>query len=150
MEKVETACSLFQQGFNCAQALLVAYGAEFSVHREAALKIASGFGGGIAWSGDTCGAVTGALMVLGLRFGSTDPDREKKELLYVISREFIDRFKSRNSAGSVVCRSLIGFDLRPEEEMPRSERDVIEKQCPEFVRNAAEIIDELMETHNEK
>ncbi len=68
MDRVETALSRFQEGFSCSQAILSTYGEEVGLARSLGLKLAAGFGGGMA---ETCGAVTGAFMVVGLKHGRT-------------------------------------------------------------------------------
>ena len=72
MSRVEQAVSCFQGGFNCSQAVLSTYAQDFGLDREAALKLAAGFGGGMGRMAGTCGAVTGAFMVLGLKHGPTE------------------------------------------------------------------------------
>ena len=124
--RIETAVSRFAEGFNCSQAVFSAY-AE-GLETETALKIASGFGGGMGRMAETCGAVTGAMMVLGLRFGAASPDREAKELIYARIREFADRFKARN--GSLDCRDLLGCDISTPEGL-RDRQESVYDDVPE-------------------
>jgi C_GCAxxG_C_C family probable redox protein len=113
------------------------------IDQETALKIASGFGGGMGRMAETCGAVTGAMMILGLRFGGTTPDREAKESVYARIRDFADRFQARN--GSLVCRILIGCDIStPEGYEMAQEKSLFTTTCPKFVRDAAEILEEML------
>ncbi len=83
MSRRKEAEALFSMGFNCAQAILASYGAELGVGKDIAFRLSSALGAGVARTGQVCGAVTWAIMVLGLRFGSTDPEDEirKEELL---------------------------------------------------------------------
>jgi C_GCAxxG_C_C family probable redox protein len=74
MSEIENAVSMFEEGFVCSQALLATYGAHFGLDREIALKAAAAFGGGMARMGETCGAVTGAFMLIGLKHGNVKPD----------------------------------------------------------------------------
>ncbi|MEA3294019.1 MAG: C-GCAxxG-C-C family protein [Euryarchaeota archaeon] len=67
MNKIECAVSCFKEGFSCSQALLSTYGPQFDLNREMALKVSGAFGGGIGHMGETCGAVTGVIMVIGLQ-----------------------------------------------------------------------------------
>ena len=116
--------------------------------KETALKIASGFGGGMGRMAETCGAVTGAMMVLGLRFGGTTPDREAKERVYAKVREFAEQFKARN--GSLVCRDLLGCDIStPEGYSIAQEKKLVSTTCPKFVRDACEILDEMLQRKEE-
>jgi len=141
MNQIDLALSRFAEGFNCSQAVLSAY-AE-GMDDETSLKIASGFGGGMGRMAETCGAVTGAMMVLGLRFGGTAPDREAKETIYARIREFADRFKARN--GSLLCRDLLGCDIStPEGYEAAKENMLVSTTCPKFVREAAEILEEVL------
>jgi len=141
MSRIELALSRFAEGFNCSQAVFSSC-AE-GMDEETALRIASGFGGGMGRMAGTCGAVTGAMMVLGLRFGGTAPDREAKERVYARIREFADRFKARN--GSLVCRDLLGCDIStPEGYEVAQEKELFTTTCPRLVRAAAEILEEML------
>jgi len=95
--------------------------------------------------GGTCGAVTGAFMIIGLKYGRTRvEDEETKEKAYSLGREFADRFESRN--GSVVCRELLGYDIgTPDERELAKEQKLFATLCPRFVRDAAEIIERILE-----
>src|SRR5271157_2412795 len=110
INRIETAESCFRQGFSCSQAILSTFGEQFGLDRDTVLKLAAGFGGGMGRMAGTCGAVTGAVMVLGLKYGAVSPDdRQAKELTYEKVREFAARFKERE--GSLVCRELLGYDI---------------------------------------
>ncbi len=145
MNSVESAVSRFKQGFNCCQALLSTYGTRFGLNREIALRVCSTFGGGMGRMGETCGGVTGALMVIGLRYGKTEvQDKQEKEMTYGLVREFVDRFKSRN--GSIVCRELLACDIGTPEGLKIAEdKNLIATLCPKFVQDAAEIMEEILE-----
>jgi C_GCAxxG_C_C family probable redox protein len=125
--------------------VLSSFGEEFGLDRELALKVAGAFGGGMARMGETCGAVTGALMVIGLKYGKTKAgDEGVREKTYEVVREFVKRFKSRH--GSLLCRELLGYDLSsPGERTAASEKGLFTTLCPQFVRNAAEILEEMIE-----
>ncbi len=110
MARIKNVEELFKKGYNCAQSLLAVYGNDFGIDYETALKIASALGGGMGKTGDTCGAVTGALMIIGLKYGALDAEDKKSEsITYSISRQFIKKFEARNS--TVVCRDLLGFEI---------------------------------------
>ena len=142
MNRVETAVSRFAEGYNCSQAVLSAYADRLGLDDETALKIAAGFGGGMGRMAETCGAVTGAFMVLGLKYGAASPDREAKERVYERIRHFAERFKTRN--GSLVCRDLLGCDISTAEGVQRArELELFTKTCPKFVRDACEILEEM-------
>ena len=120
--------------------MLSVYGEQFGLDRELALKIACAFGGGIARMGKTCGAVSGGLMVIGLKYGrSTIEDKEAREKTYALSNEFVKMFESRN--GSIVCKDLLGVDIgTPEGSNAAREKNLFITMCPEFVKDAAEIL----------
>lgn len=100
------------KGYNCAQAVLCAYADMFNLDERTAYKIAEGFGTGMGGMGDTCGAVTAAFMLIGLKNGSGLPDdKSTRAATYKQIREFADAFKAK--AGSVICRELKGENGRP-------------------------------------
>ena len=110
MNRVELAVSCFEEGYTCSQALLSTYSVKFGLDREIALRIADGFGGGMGSMGETCGAVTGAFMVIGLKHGRTVvEDRDAHRKTNSLVNDFIRLFKHRN--GSIVCRELLGCDI---------------------------------------
>jgi C_GCAxxG_C_C family probable redox protein len=142
MNKTEIATSLFKKGYNCSQALLAVYGIGLGLNEEAALKIASAFGGGMGRLGETCGAVTGALMIIGLKYGKVEPDEKAKVKTYELAREFVKKFKARNN--SIICKKLIGIDISSNGELEPDAEEIIKVKCPEYVQNAAEIIEEII------
>ncbi len=144
MDKADCAASSFKEGFNCSQSVLSTYSKLFGLNHEVALKIAQAFGGGMARMGQTCGAVTGAFMVIGLKHGKVKAeDEEAKEKSYKIVREFVKRFKSLH--GSIMCKDLLGYDLdNPEEREQAEEKQICETRCPEFVQNAVGILEKLL------
>ena len=145
MNYAERAADSFARGFNCSQSVLAAYAEQFGLTEELALKVAGGFGGGMGRMGETCGAVTGAIMVIGLKFASTTPgDMQGKENAYAVVREFVHRFKGRNV--TVLCRELLDCDISTPEGMKRAQQEkLIKKCCPKLIRDAAEILDQLIE-----
>ena len=144
MNPVETATKRFEDGFNCAQAVFSAYSEKDGISQEKALKTAAAFGAGIARRADMCGAVSGALMLIGLRHGATQADDQAaKEKTYALSQEFMRRFKALH--GSLECRALLGADLSTPEGMKEAkEKHLPATVCPKFVRDAAQIIQEIL------
>jgi C_GCAxxG_C_C family probable redox protein len=145
MNSAERAADYFARGCNCSQSVLAAYAEQFGLSEERALKVAGGFGGGMGRMAETCGAVTGAIMVIGLKFASTTPgDIQGKENAYAVVREFVHRFKGRNA--TVLCRELLDCDISTPEGMKRAQQEkLIKKCCPKLIRDAAEILDQLIE-----
>jgi C_GCAxxG_C_C family probable redox protein len=144
VNKVEKAASCFEEGFMCSQALLTAYAVEFGMERQTALKVSAAFGGGMGRMGEICGAVTGAFMVLGLKYGRTEVlDTKSHEKTNRLVKEFAERFKVVN--GSIVCRELLGCDLSTAEGRKIFvDSKLRETRCVKYVRDAAEIVEQLL------
>jgi C_GCAxxG_C_C family probable redox protein len=145
MSIADQAVACFDEGFNCSQAVFSAFAPQLGLDRVVALKVAGPFGGGIGRMGETCGAVTGALMVIGLKYGqTTSEDKAAKEKSYELVRQFAERFKARNR-GCLACRELLGADIGTPEGMQKiREKQAFTTMCPKFVRDAAEIVEELL------
>jgi len=143
MSRIEKAISLFKDKFNCAQSILSAYCTKYGLDRNTALKLATGFGGGMRL-GKTCGAVTGAFMVIGLKYGmGINEEIELKEKTYQVIRKFSDRFQEIN--GSVICRKLLDCDINtPEGKDYYIQNELFEKKCLKYVKNAAEVLEEIL------
>lgn len=141
--KVQQAVEKFNSGFNCSQAMLGTYSEQFGLDCEQAYKVSTGFGGGMRM-GQTCGAVTGAFMVLGLKHGNTiAEDQESKAKTYEKVVEYTNRFKARN--GSVSCKKLLGCDIATPEGMNKAQEDgLFDSVCPKMVQEAAEILEEML------
>jgi C_GCAxxG_C_C family probable redox protein len=139
----ETAVHVFDQSFNCSQSVFSAFAARFGLDRQTALKLASPFGGGFSRQGEICGAVTGALLVLGLGRGADTP--AGKEGIYRLSQEFMRLFEQKHN--SLLCRNLIDCDIStPEGWQKAKEAGKFTTTCPLLVRDAAEIIQNLLES----
>ena len=143
MSKADRASELFSNNFNCSQAVLTAFAADFGIDEELALKLGTQFGGG-ARNGEMCGAVSGALMVLGLKYGHYQADNiDQKSKAYCIASEYTRRFKDKN--GSIVCRDLLGYDLtKPEDMACIKERNLFGEVCPKMIRSAVEVLEEIL------
>jgi len=144
MSKVNRAIAAFNEGYSCSQAILSTYGEQLGLEREVALKVAGAFGGGMGRMGKTCGAVTGALMVIGLKHGLVElRDQKAKETTYALVREFMKRFIAHN--GSVECKVLLGCDLSTSEGVRAAkDKNVFTTICPKLVQKAAEILEDLV------
>jgi C_GCAxxG_C_C family probable redox protein len=144
MNRIENAVSRFKEGFSCSQANLSTFGEQFGLDRDTALKLAAGFGGGMGRMAGTCGAVTGAFMILGLKYGAVSPeDMQAKELTYEKVREFAARFSERN--GSLECRELLGYDISsPVGSQIVKDKELISTLCPKYVWDAAEILEGML------
>ena len=143
MTNSDKAKAIYNEGFSCAPAVLAAYCEQFGLERDNALKIATGFGGGMHL-GQTCGAVTGAIMVIGLKYGKTKADDNKaKQKTYEVSKRFADKFRARY--GSIECKALLGCDITTPEGMTEArDRKLFSTICAEYVSAAADILDEIL------
>ena len=143
----EKAVDYYSHNFNCTQGVFTTYAVEHGIDEKLALRLATNFGGG-ARKGEMCGAVSGALMVLGLLYGHSErDDLDTKAKAYAMSEEYMNRFIRKN--GSVVCRELLGYDLsKPEEKAVIMEKNLFRTLCPEMIRSAVEILDELLKENS--
>jgi C_GCAxxG_C_C family probable redox protein len=141
----ETAEKRFVEGFSCSQAVFSAFAEAEGIELETALRIASSFGAGMAQMGDTCGALTGGMMVLGLKFGRiVADDKVAKEKNYRLVHEFVEKFDTRFE--NCICRDLLGFDPgTPEASQRFANEPELEKRCAGFVRGASEILEKIIE-----
>ena len=148
MNKGDQALSVFNNGYNCSQSVFSVFAEQFGIDRETALKIAGGFGGGMGRMGEVCGVVTGAFMALGLKFSKgINESPESKVRTYEIIREFANRFKARH--GNIRCIDLLGCDIStPEGHDAAVEQNLFKLRCVNFVRDAADIIDEMLNHSN--
>jgi C_GCAxxG_C_C family probable redox protein len=145
MNKQQEALMYFRNEFNCSQSVLAVFGNEYGITENNCLKIACAFGGGMGRMQHTCGAVTGALMVLGLKYGKGINDQEKnKQLTYAKTREFFGEFKKLN--GSVNCRDLLnGLDMNdPDDHKKIIEQKLFSIKCEKYVVDAVRIAEEIM------
>jgi C_GCAxxG_C_C family probable redox protein len=127
--------------FLCSQAILSTYCEDFGLYKESALKLSCGLGAGMGRLGHTCGAVTGAYLVIGLKHGKYLPeDNESKEKTFALVQEFERRFLERNP--TTICRDILGVDLIHGDKQTATER--VNERCPKVVQDAAEILEALL------
>lgn len=140
--KSEKAVELFKKGLNCSQAVLVSFCEDYGLGSELALKIGCGFGGGVR-SGEICGAVSGAVMVIGLKYGNGSiADLESKGTCYAKTSEFLAKFRERN--GSVVCRDLLGCDISTEAGLQLAkDKGLFSTTCADMVSSSIELLEDL-------
>lgn len=133
MNRKEQALSDIKNGFSCAQAVSTAFCEEFGINKESTAKMASPFGGGMSRTGGVCGAVSGALMVIGMKYGSSQPsDLAAKNKAYEAGKAFLKKFEEKY--GSISCPRLIGFDISTPEGMKAArEKGVFETICNNIV-----------------
>lgn len=144
MKKSDAAVVSFQSGFTCSSAVFSTFSKELGLDGETSKKIACGFGAGISKTGNICGAVSGAILVIGLKYGKSEAGDDKAtEKTRALVREFIREFTARN--GSVNCTELLGYNLNiPEEYRKAGNEGLFTTRCPEYVRDAADILDQIL------
>ena len=150
MDSTELAVTRFQEGFSCSQAVFSPYAEAMGLDKDTALKISGTFGGGMGRTGQTCGAVTGAMMALGLKYGATNAaDKETKEHAYARVQEFSRCFAARNGT-DLSCKALLGCDIStPNGQQMASELGLYKSICPKLVQDAAEIVAEMLADRGE-
>ena len=143
----ERAAELFGKGFNCSQAVFAAFCDKFGMDEKTALKVASGLGGGVGRMREVCGAFTGAVMVLGLKFGNTiGNDRAAKGKDYERVQLFAKRFKEELGSDTIICRELLGLSGPSDPDPAKRTKEYYQKRpCPETVAIASGLLGEFME-----
>ncbi|MCU0411073.1 MAG: C-GCAxxG-C-C family protein [Bacteroidetes bacterium] len=142
--RIEQAVEMFNKGFSCSQSIVSTYGPHVGLSGQDALKVSSAFGAGMGRLQETCGALTGAFMVVGCRHGMTEPgDSEAKETTYALVQLIAERFRQEH--GAATCRDLVRCDLRTaegSEEYRSSGRKA--EVCIPCVRTAARLLEEFV------
>lgn len=150
MSKGDIAKQNFLNGYNCSQAVLLAFCEDFGLEKETALKISEPFGGGMGRMREVCGTVTGMFMVLGLAMGNSDAkDGSTKKNVYKSVQELAEKFKQDN--GSIICRELLGLQKANKESYVPSERTkeyYKKRPCPELCKYAADILEDYLKEEN--
>ncbi len=135
----------FMEGYNCAQAVLFSFCAELGLNADSALKLSCGFGGGMGRQGEVCGAVSGGILAIGLKFGRGENDtRAEMDLTYSKVREFMNRFSAKH--GTCSCRELLsGCDLTtPEGQAYFKNNECYNLICRPCVRDAAAMVKDII------
>lgn len=146
MERAERAAQLFLDGYNCAQAVAVAFSDLTGLSPELSAKMASSFGGGMGRMREVCGAVSGMLLVTSLLYGYDKPedDQGKKEL-YKLVQSLAGQF--REQRGSIICRELLKNPPSDPNPSPRTAEYYRQRPCAMMVYTAAKILDEYIAKH---
>jgi C_GCAxxG_C_C family probable redox protein len=141
VEAVET----FNKKFNCAQSVLSVFSSELNISKSDCFRIATPFGSGVAFRQEMCGAVTGALMAIGLKYGMDENDStEQKSYTYDLTTHFISEFRKKH--GSICCKDLLdGIDMStPEGYAKVRELNIFRTHCAEYVRSAVLIGEKIL------
>lgn len=146
--KGDRAYELFKEGYNCSQSVFGAFSEELGVDFNTAVKLASGFGGGIGRMREVCGAFSGLTMATSMIYGYNDPKaNETKTELYEKIRALADRFREDN--GSIICRELLGLQQAEKSAVPevRTSEYYKKRPCAELCRYAADLLDEFIKNN---
>ena len=143
MTHIERATELFGKKFHCSQAVFAAFAEELGITEEQALKIGACFGSGMR-KGEVCGACTGALMVLGLKYGQcNEEDISSRLKTNEVTDRFMAEFKKEN--GSYMCKDLLGCDLGTAEGIATAlEKKLFTEFCPQMVQSATKITEDIL------
>lgn len=144
----EKAMQLFTEGYNCAQAVFLAFDDMYDMDRKTAAAMSSSFGGGMGRLREVCGTVSGMFMVAGILYGYDEPGAvERKAEHYARIQELATRFEKEN--GSIVCRELLGLSVKRENPVPqaRTQEYYKKRPCKELVGQATEILEQYIAEH---
>ena len=149
MTHKEKALAYFSDKFHCAPAVLAAFAEELGLTEEQALKISYCFNSGMR-RGEVCGACTGALMVLGMKYGqSVKGDMETRNNANRLTLEFLNRFSKAN--GSYICSDILGCDIStPEGARCALEKGRFAELCPKMVASAVNVLEEIISEEEAK
>ena len=141
----EIAMELFEEGYNCAQSVFLAFEDMYEMDRKTALKLSSSFGAGMGRLREVCGSVSGMFMVAGMLYGYDDPKAtDVKTAHYARIQELAADFEAQNR--SIVCRELLELNVKKQEPTPeaRTEEYYKKRPCKELVGMAAEIMEQYV------
>ncbi len=143
--EVEHAVELYNKGYTCTQSILASFAPRYDLPQNLAFRIGEPFGAGTGCTGGRCGAVMGAIMVLGLQYGSTlSSDDAARLFTYQRVHVLIHRFTEIH--GSIECTDLLGYNLSdPQQFQTVCEKDLFNQLCPALVRDAGRILMEMLE-----
>lgn len=141
MSKANKAVELYDKGYSCSQAVLSVFTQDFDLAPELTLKISTAFGGGMAGTEGTCGTLTGALMVIGLRYGKVLPDDSNaKAKTYKITKELFTTFENKN-------KSLLCGDLKLKDTSTDEKKRLSHEICNKYIYEAVQILEELFQKY---
>ena len=144
MTKTDDALACYGSRFTCSAAVFSAFSDDLGLDPDTAKKIACGFGAGMSKTGNICGAVSGAIMVIGLKYGKTQADDDAAtEKTRALVRQFIHEFTEKN--GSINCMELLGYNLSiPEEFAQARDNRLFVTKCTALVRDVADILEKIL------
>ncbi len=142
--KSKIAQEKFEKGYRCSEAILCTYAEQFGLDENIAMKIACGLGGGFGKNGDLCGCVTASVLVIGLKFGRTNPENiTAKNLTDDKVKEFLTKFEAEKK--HLKCKDLIGYDVSGKEGFDSAtDAGVFKEICPCLLETSVKILDEII------
>ena len=150
MSRAERAKELFYEGYNCSQAVVAAFADLIDTDEKTAVRLVSGYGGGMGRLREVCGSFSGVVFIINALYGYDEKrDNEGKKELYAIIQELAEKF--RNECGSLVCRELLGLKITgadspvPEERTPEYYK---KRPCPDIIYTAADILETYLKEHS--
>ncbi len=149
MTKGDLAYNNFLEGYNCTQAVAVAFAEELGLDKDAAARLSCGFGGGMGRMREVCGTFSGVVMVLSWLYGYSEPgDLAAKKEIYEKIRALAAQFKADN--GSIICRELLGLEKAEESAVPepRTPEYYKKRPCPELCRYAAILLEKFIKENS--
>lgn len=148
--KGDKAKELFENGYNCAQAVFGAFAEELGIDFDLAVKLSSGFGGGMGRLREVCGTVSGMVLVLSMKYGYEDPNaNDEKKALYKDIQSLTEDFKKEN--GSIICRELLGLSIKGADvPVPEARTQAYYKKrpCSELCKYAGDLVEEFIKNHD--
>lgn len=145
MKNSDLAVDTFMHGFTWSTSVFSAFSENLGLNAETAKKIACGPGGGVSHTGNICGAVTGAILAIGLKYGkSQEGDDASMEKTRELTNQLMNEFRRRH--GSINCPELLGCDMSDPAQLAQAKKDELtRKRCPIFVRDASEILETILQ-----
>ncbi|MBO6163190.1 MAG: C_GCAxxG_C_C family protein [Eubacterium sp.] len=148
MTRREAAMENFKKGYNCSQAIVLAFADMLPVDRTLLLRLASSFGGGMGRLREVCGSVSGMFMIAGLLYGYDGPETGQiKAEHYAGIQELAKRFEEKH--GTIICREMLGLSVRHDVPTPeaRTAEYYKKRPCAEIIGDAAEILEQYIREH---
>lgn len=144
MTRAEKAKENFQNGYNCAQAVALAFSDLIDLDEKQIALLTSGYGGGLGRMREVCGSISGAVFVLNALYGYDDPkDFESKKQLYADVQQICNSFKEIN--GTIICRELLGIDGASSPTPEKRTQEYYQKRpCACLVEDSAQILDNFI------
>lgn len=142
IDRVEKAKGLFLKGFNCCQAVFVAFADKYGIPEELAFKLSGAFGAGFGGTREVCGAVSGMTLICGLECGATTGDQSAKKACYLKEQELIEKFKALH--GTIICRERLKIGNTKEFPMAseRTKEYYATRPCLKVIMDAAQIVED--------